>query len=120
MTWTGLGWRRTTPWSAFTEIGTYRHELGTGGIWLAGRLGTDARASAHLYPRRLVTTSLSSTYEVAGLIRLTQPTWWPGMPGRRKPRTPTPAWDVPDEEITDAVRARARDHWVGEIVAPPT
>ena len=120
MTWSGLGWRRRTPWSAFAEIGTYRHELGTGGIWLAGRLTTDARASSRLYPRRLVTTSLSSTWEVAGLIRLTQPTWLPGMPGRRKPRTSRPAWDIPDEEIIDAVHARARDLWVGEIVAPPT
>ncbi len=119
MTWHGVGWRRSTPWTAFTEIGTHRHELGAGGTWLAGRLDGGARPSAWLYPRRLVTTALTGTDVVSGLVRLTQRSWWPGRPGRRKPRKTEPAWDVPDDLIVDAVRTRAGDRWVGDIPPGP-
>ncbi|WP_156224815.1 hypothetical protein [Pseudactinotalea suaedae] len=52
---------------------------------------------------------------VTGLVRLTSPAWWPGWHGRRKAATPRPAWNVPDQQIVDAVRAYAGDRWGDEL-----
>lgn len=116
MTWRGLGWVRFRPWSDFSQVGTYQHELGAGGIWVAARRTPEAlRASTWAFPQRLISTSLEGSDEVTGLVRLTSPTWWPGWPGRRKPATPRRVWNVPDEDVIDAVRAHAGDRWIDEL-----